>query len=269
MNNYSYIFLALLLCTKVSNLLSKQSFAKILHLTYDTGHILASEELEVKRRGSISIGDINCATNIGLKLEKQLKANNLEYRGNILETLVNETKYEDICRQVDICMQSLLHCPKEEVQAPTAIIALLKLFCDVKKEATKNNIQCMSNMERMYLEKCQKGCSKMEILKSEGSGSRDMSCIFAYCSTICLANQVSECDSKEDLRNLYYYLNGASMLLGVETALRDDVLPTQMLEAYNKIPLKCREMMDKSGKDIYFKKIVIIFLVSASMGEFK
>lgn len=145
-------------------------------------------------------------------------------------------------------MISLLQCPKEEVQAPTAIIALLKIFCHIKKEITMKYVQCMSNIEKLFIEKCQKGCSRIEVLKSGDSSNREISCIFAYCSTVCLANQISECGVEEDLKDIYYYLNGASMLLGVEAALRHDVSPPQMLEAYNKIPLKCREMMEKSGK---------------------
>uniref|UniRef100_A0A0K0FPJ1 Secreted protein n=1 Tax=Strongyloides venezuelensis TaxID=75913 RepID=A0A0K0FPJ1_STRVS len=242
------IFISLVCC------FGKASFAKINHLTYDTGHILASEDLKPNRDISLSIEDINCPTNIGRDLEKKLQQNNIEYKGTLLETLKNVTKYVEVCRIYNESMRSLLQCPKEEVQAPTAIIALLKIFCDVKRDVTMSHIECMANVEGIFLEKCQKGCLRKEVLKLGGTDSREISCIFAYCSTICLGNQISECGRNEDLKDIYYYLSGASMLLGVETALRHGVLPVQMLEAYNKIPFKCRKMMEKS--------------VAASMGQF-
>ncbi|CEF60889.1 Hypothetical protein SRAE_0000002100 [Strongyloides ratti] len=239
MHNNSKLFICFLIFLNIINILSKASFATISRLTYDTGHILGSEDLKINRKGTLSIEDINCPTNIGRKLEEKLQYYNLEYRGTFLETLSNTTKYNEVCRIYNESMISLLQCPKEEVQAPTAIIALLKIFCHIKKEITMKYVQC---------------CSRIEVLKSGDSSNREISCIFAYCSTVCLANQISECGVEEDLKDIYYYLNGASMLLGVEAALRHDVSPPQMLEAYNKIPLKCREMMEKS--------------VSASMGKF-
>uniref|UniRef100_A0A0K0EJD4 CPG4 domain-containing protein n=1 Tax=Strongyloides stercoralis TaxID=6248 RepID=A0A0K0EJD4_STRER len=254
MTTNSKLLISLIILLNVPNIFSNASYAIISRLTYDTGHLLGSEDLKIKRKGLISIEDINCPTNIGRNLEIKLQKNNLEYRGAFLETLSNNTKYNEVCRFYNESMMSLLKCPKEEVQAPTAIIALLKIFCHVKKETTIKYIQCMASTEKIFLEKCQKGCSRKEVLKTGGTDNREISCIFAYCTTICLANQISECGMDNDLKDIYYYLSGTLMLLGVETALRHDVSPPQMLEVYNKIPFKCRQMMEKS--------------VAASMGEF-
>uniref|UniRef100_A0AC35TL16 Ornithine decarboxylase n=1 Tax=Rhabditophanes sp. KR3021 TaxID=114890 RepID=A0AC35TL16_9BILA len=187
----------------------------------------------------------------------------LDYKGMFLSVLTNPSNYDRVCQVYESALQRLLRCPKEEVEAPTGIIALLRYVCDVRHDVIKEFGECMSNVEKIFLPKCQKGCTHPEILTSSGKDNLNMSCVLVHCSTICLDRQISECGDDIRLENIYSLLSGATMLLGVESSLRNNVPTEEMMFAYNNIPRKCKKMMDDSERMLDLAANNVIFEVLA------